>query len=111
MHSININISFSGECTGNPVHPQHCEPGHSAESNEPHLMQGTRSKRGCLQSYVPASPSMWLPIKADLLTLSSNDLFLNLDKEGYETSLREKGEMSITVGYDRLTYPCFLQSV
>lgn len=39
------------------------------------------SKLGCLQRYVPASPSAQPPIKADQITLGSNDLFLGLDKE------------------------------
>lgn len=107
-HSININISLSGECIGNPIHHQQCEPGHSAESNESHFMQGMRSKQGCLQRNVPASPSMWLPIKADLITLSSNDLLFNLHMK---TVNKLEREMSFTMGYDRLTYPCFLQSV
>lgn len=53
-------------------------------------MQGTHSKWGCLQRNVPASPSTWLPIKADLITLSSNDLFFNLDVRTVNKLERER---------------------
>lgn len=69
---------------------------------EPHLMMGTCSKLGWVQSHVTASPFVQPPILAHQIILSSNYLFLTLDKEEWKWVWGRK--VIISMGYGRFAY-------
>lgn len=98
---VTLRPAANRSAFGNPTEPQHPGLGHRlycAVSHKPQVMMGTCSKLACVQRYITVSPFMQLPILADQIILSSNYLFLTLDKEGWKQVWGRRGKLSLACG-------------
>lgn len=111
VHWINVSLrTAAGEYLfGSPAHSQQREPSHSPFSAvhcDPRLTQGMHSKLErylCKDMSQPVLPRS-LNLKADLIAISSNDLFHNLHKHLSDLGREGENQFDHSVWQDHLSF-------